>query len=386
MTAQMHEPTSLAARRAEKDADATGTASVTKALRLLDVFRSEGPVLGVSELARQAGVAKSTAFRLLALLEDAELVERDGRGYRLSWRLFELGTSVQRRWPSGLREIAAPWLTEVFVRAGGNVVHLAVLDGSDVLYLDRVSSPRSPRVPTAVGMRVPATCTGLGKAMLAFGARVDRDAVPVEGIGGLDEVDHRFAERFGYTIKHLAIGRDHCDSIELRVHPALVPSKSVLANVSGVLNAVHLHGKALGPCLVYGRGAGDLPTAVSVVADVIDVARSIVAGVAGLQTRSITLAPRPLRPLADVETRYYLRFSVADQPGVMAKLAGALGDAGVSIEQIVQEAEPSQSGGPAEVVMLTHRAREGAVRGALEAIAKESFLLRPVRLVRIEAA
>ena len=178
MTAQMHEPTSLAARRAEKEADATGTASVTKALRLLDVFRSEGPVLGVSELARQAGVAKSTAFRLLALLEDAELVERDGRGYRLSWRLFELGTSVQRRWPSGLREIAAPWLTEVFVRAGGNVVHLAVLDGSDVLYLDRVSSPRSPRVPTAVGMRVPATCTGLGKAMLAFSpGPVVRDVV-----------------------------------------------------------------------------------------------------------------------------------------------------------------------------------------------------------------
>ncbi len=223
-------------------------------------------------------------------------------------------------------------------------------------------------------------------AMLAFGARVDRDAVPVEGIEGLDEVDHRFAERFGYTIKHLAIGRDRGDSIELRVHPALVPSKSVLANVSGVLNAVLLEGKALGPCLVYGRGAGDLPTAVSVVADVIDVARSIVAGVAGLQTRSIALAPRPLRPIADIETRYYLRFTVADQPGVMAKLAGALGDAGVSIEQIVQEGRPAEAFGPAEVVMITHRAREGAVRSALDVVAKESFLLRPVRLVRIEAA
>ena len=157
MTAQIDVvPEEFAGRRARRGDDSSGTASVTKALRLLDVFRSDGPVLGVSELARQAGVAKSTAFRLLALLEDAELVERDGRGYRLSWRLFELGTSVQRRWPSGLREIAAPWLTEVFVRAGGNVVHLAVLDGTDVLYLDKVSSPRSPRVPTAVGSRVPA--------------------------------------------------------------------------------------------------------------------------------------------------------------------------------------------------------------------------------------
>lgn len=164
MTAQMHEPAALGR---DGSGDSASTASVTKALKLLDVFRSDGPVLGVSELARQSGVAKSTAFRLLALLEDAELVERDGRGYRLSWRLFELGTSVQRRWPSGLREIAAPWLTEVFVRAGGNVVHLAVLDGTDVLYLDKVSSPRSPRVPTAVGTRVPAACTGLGKAILA---------------------------------------------------------------------------------------------------------------------------------------------------------------------------------------------------------------------------
>ena len=154
MTAQMHEPTSLAARRESNDA--SGTASVTKALRLLDVFRSDGPVLGVSELARQAGVAKSTAFRLLALLEDAELVERDGRGYRLSWRLFELGTSVQRRWPSGLREIAAPWLTEVFVRAGGNVVHLAVLDGTDALYLERIHGHKAVNPASRVGGRLPA--------------------------------------------------------------------------------------------------------------------------------------------------------------------------------------------------------------------------------------
>jgi len=145
----------------------TATASVTKALRLLDVFRHEGPVLGVSELARQAGVAKSTAFRLLALLEDADLVEREGTGYRLSWRIFELGTTVQHRWPHGLREIASPWMTEVFVKSG-LVVHLAVLEGSDVLYLEKVSGPRSPRTPTAVGARVPANCSSLGKSMLAY--------------------------------------------------------------------------------------------------------------------------------------------------------------------------------------------------------------------------
>jgi homoserine dehydrogenase len=223
-------------------------------------------------------------------------------------------------------------------------------------------------------------------AMLAFGARVDHGAVPVEGIRGIDEVDHRFAERFGYIIKHLAIGRDLGESIELRVHPALIPKKSVLANVSGSLNAILLEGRALGPCLVSGRGAGDLPTAVSVVSDILDVARSIVAGVAGLQTRGIAMEPRPIRPLAEIHSRYYLRFRVADRPGVMARLAGALGDAGASIEQIVQQGQPEEEGGPVDVVMITHRAREGAVARALEAIAREDFMRRPARLFRIEDA
>ena len=221
-------------------------------------------------------------------------------------------------------------------------------------------------------------------AMLAFGARVDHREVPVEGIRAIDEFDHRFAERFGYVIKHLAIGRDLGESIELRVHPALIPQRSVLANVSGVLNAILLEGRALGPCLVSGRGAGDLPTAVSVVADILDVGRSIVAGVAGLQTRGITLEPRPIRPLAEISSRYYLRFTVADHAGVMARLAGALGEAGVSIEQIVQQGLPEVVGGPVDVVMLTHRAREGAVALALASIAAGPFLIKPPRLMRIE--
>lgn len=223
-------------------------------------------------------------------------------------------------------------------------------------------------------------------AMLAFGARVDPKAVSTEGIRAIDETDHRFAERFGYVIKHLAVGRDLGESIELRVHPAFVPRSSMLANVSGVLNAVLLEGRALGPCLVYGRGAGDLPTAVSVVSDILDVARSIIAGVAGLQTRAIVMAPRRILPMAEVVSRYYLRFPVADRPGVIARLAGALGDAGVSIEQIVQEgqSEPEGDGKPVDVVMITHRAREGAIRAAFEAVAREAFLAGPARLLRIE--
>jgi homoserine dehydrogenase len=221
-------------------------------------------------------------------------------------------------------------------------------------------------------------------AMLAFGASIDHDAIVVEGITAIEPIDHRFAERFGYRIKHLVIGRDHGEAIELRVHPALIPQRSVLANVSDVLNAVLLEGQALGPCLVYGRGAGALPTAVSVVSDILDVARSIVAGVSGIQTRGIQHGARLRRPLGELETRYYIRFSVRDEPGVMARLAGALGSEGVSIEAMVQDGQPAIEGGAASVVMLTHRAREAAVQRARAVLAAEPFMIDEPHLLRIE--
>jgi homoserine dehydrogenase len=221
-------------------------------------------------------------------------------------------------------------------------------------------------------------------AMLGFGALVPREEMLIEAIADIEPVDHRFAHRFGYRIKPLAIGRDRGDRVELRVHPALIPERSVLANVSGVLNAVLLEGKALGPSLVYGRGAGALPTAVSVVSDLLDVARGIVAGVAGLETRGIRLEDRPLMAVGEIESRYYVRFTVRDQPGVMARLAGRLGEQQVSIEQLVQDGHEPQRGEPATVVLLTHRAQEASVARALGALKEEPFMVRHPRLLRIE--
>ncbi len=222
-------------------------------------------------------------------------------------------------------------------------------------------------------------------AMLAFGARVDASAVPTSGIRAIDQTDHRFAERFGFTVKHLAVGRDHGERVELRVHPALVPASSVLANVSGVLNAISVHGRALGPCLLSGRGAGDLPTAVSVVADLVDVARARREGAGGLSTRGIQLAARPMFPLGEVFTRFYLRFFVADRPGVLASIAGALGEQGVSIEQMVQEGGDDASA-PVDIVMITHRARWGGVTRALAEIDARDFVTKPSKLLPIEDA
>ncbi len=218
-------------------------------------------------------------------------------------------------------------------------------------------------------------------AMLAFGARVNEADVPVTGIRAIDAEDHRLAARFGYRIKHLAIGHDHGTDLELRVHPALVPEGDTLASVSGVLNALRVEGRALGPCLLSGRGAGAMPTAVSVVADLADVARARRAGAGGLATRGIRAVPRTLRPLSAVETPFYLRFSVHDRPGVLSAIAGSLGENGVSIEQMVQIGSGGQA--PVRIVMLTHRACWGGVSDALAAIARQSFVAEPSRLLPI---
>jgi homoserine dehydrogenase len=221
-------------------------------------------------------------------------------------------------------------------------------------------------------------------AMLAFGVKVAYVDIPTEGIRGIEPIDHRFADRFDFVIKHLAIGKDQGNRIELRVHPALVQKRGVLANVSGVLNAVFLEGRALGPFLISGRGAGDMPTAVSVVADIADVARAQLAGAGGLSTRGISLEERPLVPLGEIEARYYLRFTGQDRPGVLARIAGALGEHGVSIEQMFQEGRSVAPSHPVPIVMITHRAREAGVTAAIRSIGSTDFVTDQTRVLRIE--
>lgn len=221
-------------------------------------------------------------------------------------------------------------------------------------------------------------------AMLAFGANVNAADITVEGISEIEEVDLEFADRFGYRIKHLGIGYDRGERVELRVHPALVRKTSVLANVDGVLNGVFVEGRALGPCLLVGRGAGDMPTAVSVVADIVDVARSRIEGQPGLATRGIQLKKRAVMPIAEVETRYYLRFAVGDHPGVLGHIASALGAESVSIEQMVQEGRALEADDAVPVCIITHRCNEGALRRAVTVIQSKAFLKGTPRILRIE--
>jgi len=219
---------------------------------------------------------------------------------------------------------------------------------------------------------------------LAFGIPMQYRRVYREGIGRLAREDIAYAEELGYRVKLLAIARRARDGIELRVHPALVPARRLIANVEGVMNAILVKGDAVGPTLYYGAGAGSLPTASAVVADLVDVTRLITADpehrVPHLAFQPDRLADTPVLPVARVETRYYLRLRVLDRPGVLARITRILADRRISIEALVQK-EPAEGERQVDVVLLTQRARERDVAMASARMqALPTVLGRVVRL------
>jgi homoserine dehydrogenase len=222
---------------------------------------------------------------------------------------------------------------------------------------------------------------------LCFGTRIHMPQVMVEGLRGIEPIDFRYAERFGYVIKPLVIAKDHGDSVEARVHPTLIPRRFMLASVNGVYNAVYVSSYALGNSMYYGRGAGMMPTAMAVVSDVIEVSRNLLSSSAGgtpLRTsrRRGEIKERRIREAGELESRYYLRFGVVDKPGVLAQLAGMLGEHDISISEVVQEGQ-RQEGRPVTVVVTTHRAREKNVQAALAIIDRLPTVRERTRLLRI---
>jgi homoserine dehydrogenase len=226
-------------------------------------------------------------------------------------------------------------------------------------------------------------------ATLCFGTSIDFNSIYTEGITGISGIDIRFAEQFGYRIKLLAIGKRTADGqLEVRVHPTMIPLHNPLADVNGVFNAIRLTGDFVGPVMFYGRGAGQNPTASAIVGDLITISRSIAAGVSkrrsaplGFMDESITTLP--LKPMEEITTKFMLRFAALDQPGVLAGIAGALGNHGISIESMVQTAR--DNGGEAvPIVIMTHDAKEGAIRKALSEIDTHDFICEKSRFIRIE--
>jgi homoserine dehydrogenase len=223
---------------------------------------------------------------------------------------------------------------------------------------------------------------------LCFGTSVDVAAISTDGIDVVEPIDLDYAGRWGYVIKPLVIARAHGDPatgpIEARVHPALIPTSWLLADVGGAKNALYVQSYALGPSLYYGAGAGMLPTAMSVVSDMIEIGRNMFARVAGAPrpTRPRPVQPRALVAIGEIRTRYYLRFGVHDKPGVLGQLMTILGAHRISVAQLAQDGRAAAAE-PVWVVVLTHEAAERDVRAALAEIDALDVVRQPARLIRI---
>jgi len=223
-------------------------------------------------------------------------------------------------------------------------------------------------------------------ASLAFGKLIDPKAVHVEGIRSVSGIDMAYARDFGYTIKLLAVARDTPGGVEARVHPAMVPNNHLLAKVAGPFNAVCLRGHALGTSIYYGRGAGMMPTATAVVADILDAGRALVDGRAPLVPPygqpAAGLSKARVVDMAGTEHEHYIRFQLSDKPGALAKITATLAKAGISIATVAQHEKPSKGAVP--VVMRTHRTKEAALSRALARISKLAEVRAKPVVIRVE--
>ncbi len=225
-------------------------------------------------------------------------------------------------------------------------------------------------------------------ASIAFGIPLQFDKAYTEGISKITRDDVAYAEQLGYRIKHLGIARRTEAGIELRVHPTLIPQRRLIANVDGVMNAVLVKGDAVGPTLYYGAGAGAEPTASAVVADLVDVVRTLTSDpenrVPHLAFQPDALADLPILPMEEVETAYYLRMQAVDRPGVLADVTRILGDMQISIEAILQK-EPAPGASDVPIIMLTHRVRERQMNEALRRIEALEVIFGAVTRIRLES-
>jgi homoserine dehydrogenase len=224
-------------------------------------------------------------------------------------------------------------------------------------------------------------------AAIAFGIPMQFDKAHIEGISKLDATDIKYAELLGYRIKLLGITKRTDEGVELRVHPTLIPSKRLIANVEGAMNAVLVYGDAVGATLYYGKGAGAEPTASAVIADLVDITRMHTADpenrVPHLAFQPNAMADLKILPIDDVITSYYLRMRIQDKPGVLADITRILADEQISIDAMIQK-EPSEGEEQTDLIMLTHQTREKRVNAAIAKIEALSVVAGKVTKLRLE--
>jgi len=221
---------------------------------------------------------------------------------------------------------------------------------------------------------------------LAYGMPINYKDIYIEGISAITPLDIQFAEEFGYRIKLLAISKNRGNAVEARVHPAMVPFDNILSNVSGSLNAITVSGHAVGDLFISGYGAGMMPTASAVLSDVVDLARNLsfksIGRVPSAAWQATALKPIPVMPITEIVTCYYFRFAVLDRPGVLAAIAGILGEYAISIKSVHQKGRKTNGNVP--IVMMTHPAKEADVQRAFRKIADLDVVGSTPVLIRIE--
>jgi homoserine dehydrogenase len=219
-------------------------------------------------------------------------------------------------------------------------------------------------------------------ASVAFHTTVRPEQVYCEGISRLAEPDFRYAKELGYEIKLLAIAKQAGGVVEARVHPVFIPQDFLLAKVGGVYNAVQVEGDLVGKLIFYGRGAGAQPTSSAVISDVIAIGQSIALGKKVPSVMRQTQI-KPVRPVSELQTKYYLRMSIADRPGVLAQIAKTLGDRSISIASVIQK-ETDVAMQTAMIVIMTHTAREESMQSALADMKKLPAVTEISNLIRVE--
>jgi homoserine dehydrogenase len=223
-------------------------------------------------------------------------------------------------------------------------------------------------------------------AALAYGMEINLQDVYIEGISNVTPLDIEFAGQFGYRIKLLAISKILDNRVEARVHPTMIPVDNLLASINGTVNAITISGDAAGEILLYGRGAGMMPTASAVVSDIVDIARNILSGsirrVPSLSYQRESISRIPVLPIDDLVTHYYFRFAALDRPGVLSKISGILGKYDISLQSVQQKGR--KTNGSVPLVMVSHRAREADVQQALAEIRKLNVVSDDPVLIRIE--
>jgi len=219
-------------------------------------------------------------------------------------------------------------------------------------------------------------------ASLAFQTQVRPEDIYCEGISRIGSRDFRYAQELGLAIKLLALAKQVDNSIEVRVHPVFIPEDSLLAKIDGVYNAILVEGDLVGKVLFFGEGAGALPTSSAIIADIVSSAQDIILGV-GNKARWRFESGKSIKPMAEIETRYYLRMNIADRPGVLAQISKVLGDHLISIASVIQK-EADIAAQTAEIVIMTHPAQEKAVQQAIGKLAQLKVVKEINNLIRVE--